>query len=344
MKELEKLVQKDFYNATNELKKCKNKQRYHYLLNILDYLSQLKYYKNLEFEVPKELKYELDKVNVEKYNKQLYAKLLTNIYQNYDYNIKIASLSSIFQRYYDLRKYVLFDKKISFDESLNVTEDFFKEYDKDIYDYFMFLKDNHRINTFDYYVDMAGLTIPASFVNDSYILVREQDIIGDILTIAHETIHAYLFDKTKYNDIKQYENMWSNNFEEVYPLFIEKVMMDYLYKHDFNASDILKLKQVYDTDMLTHLGEYKEFLNMQELEYIDYAEKESYSYSHVISYHFYDHYLNDPTKTKKDILQFMLDTLNKNREYLLNNYGLSQDKLTNPYYLIKHLDNHLIRR
>ena len=62
-----------------------------------------------------------------------------------------------------------------------------------------------------------------------------------------------------------------------------------------------------------------------------------YSYGLYFLYYFYDQYLLSKDMAKENITNFMLDSKDKDFKYLINHYGLNEDKLRNDKVILKHV-------
>ena len=167
--------------------------------------------------------------------------------------------------------------------------------------------------------------------------------IISIIVLAHEIIHLYI--ANYYKDISNNErkNINFNNLKEVYSHFIELLMLDYLENNKLKTNDIELFRDEYNADIVENLTAINTMLEPNDLDFtsIDevliYDDLASYSYGKLFAYHFYDNYLKDRELTKDNILKFRIESKNHDFKYMINHYGLEEDKLLDEKVLVRHL-------
>lgn len=258
----------------------------------------------------------------------------------YSTNSSICNLTSLLPSSY--RRQPLFRRMFSFKRALDITEQFFLSYDKDIYDYFLFLRNNKFIYRTSLNDERSyGLTLSFSFSNTSFIVIdKYTSDINLLMTIAHEVIHSYVFHLIPNISYNESLMMKVNGLDEVYSYFIEFAFVDYL-GDCFNFPNTLRIvKNSHFNCLLSTLNNFKNvFSSFDCVSYdynmVDYLSKEAVVYGILLAYHYFDNYLSDPEKTKDDILSLIIDSKDYDRHFLLNHYGISESELGNPKVITK---------
>ena len=292
---------------------------------------------NIKTNISRQLNYEIFLYKHLKYKPD--DLIINNYCDNYEYNLKVARMFFKVNFESDSNNYSTVFTRNS---SIKYANDFFKQYDKDIYDYF----EDFILSKKMYFLrkgleDFDGYTIEANDIITPYIFIKDKENIDDPLTIAHEIIHAYLSDITKkYSEMDRYF-LNSKNFNEVYSYFIELLMLDYFEKININNDDIYNNFAEINISTLNFLHDYytllKTGVNLKKEKDVSlYFEIESIVYGRILAYHFYQNYLKDSEETKDNILNFMLDYQN-DKKYMLNNYGLDEDKVRSSKLLLKYM-------
>ncbi len=303
-------IQRYIYNIINELKRTNSDSRVYRLLLSLDNLEKIITKTNLDIKYPKEYTFEKEKYDVDKLiirmAKDYYA--YETMYRNF--NEKICNISDYIQRKYIIGNYNVFEDVVQLEESIQLSKEFLKYYDQGISDYFDEIYNSHRSLVCD--IDSDGISFLGNHIMQSYIIIKPYLLIDDSLTIVHELAHAYLGDKTRYMSDCE-ECLFSiNNMHEVYSIFIELVMEDYLIHNNIHKEDVMR----------THNLRTKVFLNtldkLKEEDYIE-CEAERYSYGYLLAYHFFKQYKKNPKQAKENIYNLMIDSKTYDRNYLFNN-------------------------
>ena len=138
------------------------------------------------------------------------------------------------------------------------------------------------------------------------------------------------------NETEEY-NYFSNNFLEVYSIFSELLLYDYLKEINYQNYDLQNYYKYFVSCLCRNLQDYKDS-NYKN------ANSQRYSYGYILAYHFYDQYKKDKNKTKENILYFMLESKSHNIDYMLNNYGLSKEKMFNPQRIEQHTIKKLTKK
>ena len=340
--ELQKEIQNDIYKIVNELKRTTSDSLYYDLTSKLYFLNEIIVLKDLEINYPKEFEFEWFKKS-NKNKKDAFEKAIFNTAQeNYTLDLRIAKMSNVLFDRYLIKEGIVPFKYVPFDRSLELAIDFYKRFDEEIYNFLIDTINSPRFVLVDNVENLEGWSLKNNYLVDSYTVVSPYNLISDFLTIIHEIMHSFNNKLTKNNSINENEKVFCNALYEAPSFFIEKVGLDYL-SNFYDKKEINKLRMISDTETCFLLRDFKEMLLSGFSDYGQYLDKLTYVYGNVLSYHFYDNYLKDKDKTIKDLKQFMVDYKTYDRKYLLNNYGLKQDNITNPQKLTKHMDKHLVR-
>lgn len=330
MKEFNRVIKKHMFDLISEFKKCKSKKKYMELLAIFYVLDEIITNLELNIKYPKELDYEINKYNTIDYDKAYDILFNDNLDKMYDYNLEFSNI-------YKLLDYSILNKKyccrdtIKIDESIRFSQEFFKQFDNNLYSYFNdyilnkgLLMINNKFN--------GARTYMANYVMPPYSFIRPELNISDFIMIVHETTHNYIRNRLRYLSVDDTNRLLVNNLEEVYPIFIELCSYKFLKDNNY-LRDISIYKKSLDQALIKYLISFNK--NLINMDINDYKSNESYSYGIVLAYLFFDNYLNDPQKTKENVLNLTLDSVKYDKEYLLNNYGLNQIDILNPHKLNK---------
>lgn len=336
MENLKASLEKDIYKIVQELKKCTNKTRYFKLVTACDDLSTLAFLKDININVPDELEYELNKKDLEAIDESYTKLLFDNINHMYSYNRKICKMLNKF----DIKSFYQrsYNNKISFNENLALAKDFFENYDETLYRYFNKLINSSNFFTINQINENCGMTYRSNEIVKPYVYVSPLNNIVDYLTIIHETIHAYLFENQRYLSPNEQFNDEVNNFQEVYSSFIELLGIKYLNDIRYNKEDINNLKDNNEYSLIEKLLDFEDNL-YDEFSYELYTTSEAYAYASILSYHFYNQYRQNKELAKQNILDFMLESKNHNKLYMLDNYGLNKNDIINSQKLKKYMKN-----
>ena len=120
--------------------------------------------------------------------------------------------------------------------------------------------------------------------------------------------------------------------------------MDYLEKINFNKNDLASCRAEFNSSLIEMLSLLNVMLEPDDINFKDldevllYKEAETYSYGKILSYHYYDNYLINSDLTKKNIFELSVDCMNHDLKYMLNNYGLNEERILDHKILVKHLE------
>ncbi len=349
--ENDKRIQKYLFELDKKFRKTKSEKLRMSLLDDVDILFSLINENDLDLKIPYTLK-DLEKFQ---YDNRLYNKKQDLIENNYNTmfktNYEISSLYQDLEYKYGYKIYDKIKNSLTFDESIELAEKFFESYDKDIYKFLEYLKDNNYIykypksikNDTDYSY-ISGATYPLKYIGQSYIFVRDTNDISCVSTIIHETIHAYLFTFDYKNSYEENLIEDINNLYEVYTEFIEILFLEYLKKSDFSQKDIDTTGTNINYVMINQLKEFNKILSKDkrliidnESEYNYYKSVEVYVYGKILARHYLYEYFKNPNKTKDNLTNLYIDSKKYDKHYLLNNYGLKENNLKKPKVLLKHM-------
>ena len=269
---------------------------------------------------------------------------IDNYHKYKDFNI---SLSKVGERINDEYGFKLVDPKyrtkIKMDDSIKLVGDFFKQYDQDIYDYYEDFVTNGKFFVVKKLLEHYGYSSVSDDLLDPYLFVKKSNSLQDMAVIAHEIIHIYLSEKHKHISNEEEKKKYVNGVNEVYSHYIEYLLLDYLKSIDYDKKDIKTHKRALYSDLIEHLDGLYLMLEPTDIDFTEYDEvvfyndMKIYSYGLYFLYHFYDQYLLSKDMAKENITNFMLDSKDYEFDYLINHYGLSEDKLRNEKVILKHV-------
>lgn len=125
-------------------------------------------------------------------------------------------------------------------DPIKMAGDFFKDYDKDLYDFFKL--ELERRHYFDWLLEPStgGCTIDIPVKDKSYILLNNlfEDNILKASIVCHETIHAYFNHLQKFRDYDSVLKSQINNLNEVYSTFIQMAFVEWLKKINYKSKDL----------------------------------------------------------------------------------------------------------
>ena len=333
---MEAVFQEKINELTDELKKCHGSDIYAKLLRTFYVIEVICEKSKLDINYPKELNYELIKHDVDCFDRDMQRNGNATFLSMFKYNLVFSSmyqqLAEEHMKYFGKCNVTPIDIR----KSIDMVYEFFKQYDTAIFDHYVELINSGRFiitNRTKY-----GSTIEGSHIIRPYSFVNLEGTISDSVTIAHETIHNYLFDKQRFLKEKDNNRRKINNVDEVYPSFIELAFLEYIKKYDYLLDDIAFYERISDSTIIHFLKQFHD--NLINDDYYDYKTNESYAYGKVLAYHFYNMYLKDRERAKENILNFSLRSHEMDKMQLLNSYGLISDKLLDYKVLTRHMRKH----
>lgn len=345
-----KKLQKDLYTINDQIKLCKSEKKYVKLCTIASQLIDVILDTNIDVDIPRELEYEMLKKDTFRTSKKDLNHKIDSFYKEYDLNKKMCKIYPQINKYY----YPWSNEKrfISSYETYKLAKNFFKEYDEKISDYFNKIIEDKKI-AFSKSLqddDYDGYTTCGFGNITSYINIKENDNLNDVIALVHETIHSFV--STKNNNDLMDNSLNMTKFIEVYPSFIEIICADYLNKIPSLQKDSNSIQKSYDRAIIEGLLLLSEFLdkfiNSQDKEkfilynYDFYENIYRYLYGKIIAYKFYEQYKCNPNAAKNNILEFSVDSLRGvDNSSLLNSHGLTEDSIKSAKSLKRVLKNHL---
>ncbi len=282
---------------------------------------------------PKRLNEELknEDTNLRNIQKEMFENNFNNMKSFNNSISKLYNKINIENNYY----YNKYQVKMLQKDTIKIVSKFYQNFDKDISDYFEDLITSNKVFFTKHILDyLTGLTIEAIEDIKAYIFVTKKYTIVDAITLAHETIHAYLSEQLKNMTINEKNQYITNNIYEVYPFFIELVFLNYLQKNNFNIKDINKYITIYNYILSDNLYSLNTIINNKdfdlnnEIDVESFNENQGYSYGGLFAYHFYNQYHNDKDEAKDNIYNFMTDAKDYDLNHLINNYGLNEKELS----------------
>lgn len=238
-----------------------------------------------------------------------------------------------------------FKTRLTDEEVLSLTDDFFVNYDLNLKNRLDSLNREKRIimkeDDGSYY---SGLTICSTVIFSPYIILLNSHNIMDVSSLIHEVGHVYHYEKiqrTKYQN--HYTNLY-NNILETYPHYLELISYDY-FQDKFNKEDILKLRKTMIKILLTNwyyiellLDEFnKENFNIN---YYNYSEKLRYGLSILVAFEYYDMYLKDKEKANYYMEKYLNESGNYEFLTLIEKCGLKKEQLENAESVKKYIKNY----
>ena len=229
-----------------------------------------------------------------------------------------------------------FQEKVELEKSKDLAGDFFMHFDTDLYLYYNNLRNNNLIikpKSFDNNA-IDGCTMFVSKNKINPFIVKYCNCFLDADVIVHETMHSYLINKILYNiSYDEYSRYLINNVDEVGPIFMEMLFLDYidnkgLYKEDVR---IMKYENFDDycyfyTSLEDSLNEYL-YGPREDAEYeapaFDFVEKEGLGY--LYAFMFYKRYLENGNKNI--LYSFYNDAKYLTKKELLEKYKLTANNL-----------------
>ena len=228
MESLETVIQRDIFNIVRELKKCHNFSKYNDLVSKYYYISELINELELSIKYPKELEFELNKKSLDKIDKVLTRKYDETVKINEKINKKIIAMNNYFEdRYLNSEFDKEYNNIVDINDSINIVKDFFKQYDYEIYNFFIsYLKNPRLIFIEGDNSEFVGYCTNSDYLTDSYVVVNVNNNLCDLITLAHEIIHAYTYTKLKYLTENEHAQIQVNSLRAVYSYFIELFLMN----------------------------------------------------------------------------------------------------------------------
>ena len=339
---MEENLKRDLYLLSNNFKKCRNISNYDELVELLNNYKEIIKEQKLNIKIPEILEYEQVK----------YKNKLDNFYvKDYKFFIKkfnelynlnngfINNISSILDEYAMPINYYVYKEKLNDETIIELVKNFFEYYDINIYNYFNFLLDNNRIFFNNSVIDDANGHFIYGYRDIlPYICVEKTNTINDMLVLSHEVIHGFVDYLLRNASSKEKRNIYYNNLDELYPKFIELVILDYLNIIKFNNKDINVYKKDFDDSLLEAIQSFYYFINedMKDIENQRlYRNVEGYLYSEILAIHYHLKYLDNKKEIKNNIYNLIFDNKYYSKEYLLNNYGLTFDEIKDKEMITK---------
>ena len=338
MKKLRKEFEKDLALIDKELE-IENNPYYDLLVENIDTILTIASDQQLKLNIPKNVMYLL---MTYKEKNSINNNFIKKYYNNKDFNLKLSRMYSELNKNFNYINEI-YTSRVSEKDAIKIVGEFFKTYDKDIYDFY----ENYMINGRFYYLnnimDYLGLSIEGDYLLEPYLFLAKENNIFNITILAHEMIHIYVSQYFKELSIEDRKKINNLNLREVYAHFIELLSLDYLEKIGFNERDIKSYKNNYNYSMIEILAIFNSLLEKDNLDFTNlddttlYHEAEIYSYGKVFSYHYYDKYYMNKEETKNNLLNLSIDSKNHSFDYVIKNYGLNEEELTDSKKLIKYL-------
>lgn len=259
MDDIERIIKKDINTVLGKLKQNKNKSTYAYNLIDLSLLYDLcdifdvsdifdNQINNYDFIFYKKYK------NIEKILNDNFFKLFI---KNKDFikwaAISIAEALNCYNFYPVEFKNVIKEK-----EAVNITLDFLKHYNNNIYNLLKTVSKDNKIFMTDNFISY-GVTCFSTTENFSpYIIIEQQYNIMDSITLAHEITHVYYMSRQNFS--KNYYKINASNscFNEIPTYTLELYFYEWLKENRICSNDN---KILYNLIFLYIYNEAKYFIN-----------------------------------------------------------------------------------
>lgn len=279
------------------------------------------------------------------YDEKVSDEYINNYHKYKKFNYDLTKIATVINQLYGYETIEpIFKEKINIDDAIKIDSQFLKQYDKDMYDYFENFIINGNFFVVNNIFEGYGYSSVADELLDPYIILCKSNNIYYTTVLMHELVHVYLSEKERNMTKQEASLQYINGVSETYSIFIEFLVLDFLKENNLFNKDIIPYKK----DLYSGLIEYLKILYLmidpddlcfessEEVSF--YNEAKIYSYGYLLAYHFYDQYLNNRDKAKENITNFMLDSKKYEFEYLINNYGLNKEEITDYKLLLKHVE------
>ncbi len=198
---------------------------------------------------------------------------------------------------------------------------------------------------------------------------RDQETVPFMLTIAHEFGHVFEYDYTKCSRKEKFTNKY-NVSTEVFSMFLEVLLLDYLARIHFDSEETSKLHEKYYNDLIGFASEvnfglslattligkdfilkivdlddasrcYDEFVKEYNLDYIkgdiNFEDSVNYMYGALIATIYEYYYLQDPSFLK-EIHAHFLDYYSYSTEEILERLPFVRQEIGGYHILRKKLE------
>ncbi len=233
-----------------------------------------------------------------------------------------------------------YKEEIDLESTRELVNDFFMHYDTDVYLYYNYLKNNNLIrkpNSKTSSVDGLTMFVTKNKINPFFI--EEYECLFDAILIVHETMHSYVLNKILNNiSYEEFSRYLINNIDEVGPLFIEMVFLNYINKKGLYKEEIRIAKYESIENYLKYFLNIEDSLNRliygpyyeeksddEEVVTFDYSEK--YGLGYLYAFIFYQRYLENGDKNK--LYSFYEDAKTLSKKELIEKYNLTYEYIKN---------------
>lgn len=336
MDDIERIIKKDINTVLGKLKQNKNKSTYVYNLIDLSLLDDLCNFfdifddqiNNYDFISYKKYK------NIEKILNDNFFKLFI---KNKDFikwaAISIAEALNCYNFYP-----VEFKNMIKEKEAVNITLDFLKHYNNDIYNLLKTVSKDNKIFMTDNFISYGFTYFSAAENFSPYIIIEQQYNIMDPITLAHEITHVYYM--SRQNLRKNYYKLNASNscFNEIPTYTLELYFYEWLKENKICSSDN---KILYNLIFLYIYNEAKYFINYfkrnlnlsQDFETITSDDFKLKLYNFIgILFAFYFYSINDLEKIDSIFKKFYDSKKIPTLEEIISDYDLNYEDIINFKY------------
>ena len=341
MNKLKKEFENDLILIDKELEKNDN-PNFDLLIENIDFFLTVASDQKFHLKLPHNVKKLIKEYNDEE---KVSDRFVNKYKKNMDFNTKLSNIANILTYYYDIDcDEGYYTCKVQNDEAKKIVADFFKSYDKDIYDFYENYIINGRVFYLRHILQNIGLSFEGDYLIEPYLFLTKEKNIFNITILAHEMIHIYMGNYYKNLTMDERRKLNNVNIREIYSHFIELLMFDYLESINFKQSDIDSCRKEFNGSLIEMLVLFNNVLDPNDYDFTDfdrvllYNEAETYSYGKVFAYHFYDNYLKNKEETKNNIFRLSIEGKDHDLKYIINHYGLNENKILDHKVLAKYLE------
>ena len=223
--------------------------------------------------------------------------------------------------------------KYNIDDSIRLAKDFFRSYNIDLYNHFLYLLKNNSLGKIQSNKSFLGSTYNLYYLGESVVLIEDFKTIYTAFILIHETMHSFVIHNTPNKNIKSDMVLNINGLQEVPTYFIELVFINYLKEIGIKQNDINFLEQRRIVLFKEYFENFKkkvtnpEFNNLISNE--DYLVKYQRSEEVVYGYTFGSIYFSKYLDGKIDLepMELAIDSASNKRYLILDKHGIYEEDL-----------------
>lgn len=206
--------------------------------------------------------------HIKNYNYNLNAMTSLSIFQNMDFYKQYSKI--IYSKINDLSLKMVGFKELKEAECLSIIKEFLISFDSELFEYFKYIIEKNRIHFGKTRINTSYSGLTTLYSENPYIICNQKrfDLISAFI-IIHELGHVLNRIKTQNYSHERLLLIPGSLYEEVTPMFLEKIFLDYLIDNDLFKKEATYLKK----DSFNELKEYSKLLyliaNMNNMTYDD---------------------------------------------------------------------------